>query len=324
MLKENKAFIKDKKWFSIVHFYFKYATTSYFFSPIKCFIGFFVILLVLNMWLITHSVDYFVVPSCVCVGMIRNTTQLFFLQLKQYRESCLHARIKYIKKTLAPYIGFMLSNLLINIIIILLTLGNAFIYKSQRDLLGNINWFYFIFGILLLWLLLISMAYSLYIYSRNLLASYCISITFYIFAVYYLGCAYPYYVIKEYAFIDNAMYFFPPKYIVNVVQASYVNATDLYFVFYKSNKSISVDYGMGHNIWYPILISIGFILLLSFLTILKWKINNIKAQSNFININSIKNIQDKYQKKIAQCLTIDEVNIIHNNFKENFENKTSK
>ncbi|ASP28020.1 ABC transporter permease [Spiroplasma corruscae] len=282
---------------------------SFIFSPLNMFLGVVIIIFTQFIWLSFKSTDPFIFASALGSLIVRNGCHTFYRTINMSRITGFTERLTYSKANnyLRP-ISHLAASLTINFIVglIMLTLTVIF-FKEQRQLVKNVNWYMFISGAFLLWLLSILICYTVYIFYKNYMLGNIVVIIIFMLCYNLLGLAFPYQSIAKLEWLNLILYFLPQRYMMNVMQAGWVNATNL---VYSSPEfpSSSVDFKLTTHLWVPYLVTFGFIFfffLLSFMHINK-KAKQFKKDSYGASV--IAKLSNKYIRDLKRCSSISELN----------------
>ncbi|AHI54001.1 hypothetical protein SSABA_v1c05970 [Spiroplasma sabaudiense Ar-1343] len=176
-------------------------------------------------------------------------------------------------------------------------IGQTF-FPEQRQYLSQINWPMLISGLFLIWLLSILFSYVIFIAFQNQQVMLAVATMLYFLITYLLGLGFPYHLIVQYQWLKILLYFIPHRYMINVLQAAWVNAPSMKYDFYNNGTlTWSVDFGFGGHLWIPYLVTI--ILIIVFVAIifiyLMW-VHRFREKDNVgfraFRAQSLKHIED--------------------------------
>ncbi|WP_338983667.1 hypothetical protein [Spiroplasma endosymbiont of Othius punctulatus] len=223
---------------------------NYFNSWLNVMQGIALQLVILLVWLTFKSNDPFILIALIGGSILRNSLYSFHRTLISERRNRWVDRLSNMPLNLSiRIIAQTLVSLTITFIVasMLLLLG-FFGFVEQQNYIENINWLMVLSGLFLLVILSNLTAYVLNEWSNTSEWSQVVSVLFFNICWNFLGCAFPYYVIAEYDVLNTILYLVPHRYMFNVIQAGWVNATDM---VYDNNSGYSVDFKMGGMLWVP-------------------------------------------------------------------------
>ncbi|AHI53112.1 hypothetical protein [Spiroplasma culicicola] len=313
MKKETKVFVKkqSKMFFS----FYKLSLITFFSSPINIFLGIILMHFILFMWLMYRENDPFILASAVGAMVVRNSMHLFYRGLTAHKSSGFAMMIRYTPAhPLIRPIANIVANFTINLVLIIVMIGSTLlIYPSQKAIIGNVNWNMFLTATFLLWFLTVLISYTTYRFVEDSTKGMIIVNLIYVLAYNLLGCAYPYHIIANYSWLNTILYFFPLRYMMNVMQAGWVNATNL---VYTGNPEYEVDWHLGQNLAIPYLITLTFILifLILLIVVIIIKVNNNKKDNYGSNI--VLKLSTKYIRDIKRCTSFEEIKELRKNHLE--------
>ncbi|AKX33915.1 ABC transporter permease protein [Spiroplasma litorale] len=308
---------------------------SFIFSPLNMFLGVFLIIFTQFIWLAFKSSDPFIFASALGSLIVRNSCHTFYRTLNLSRTTGFTNRLIYTKANnfLRP-LSHLAASLTINFVVSIIMLGLTVIFfEEQRVLLSGVNWFMFISGAFLLWLLSVLICYTIYIFFKNYMLGNIVAIILYMLCYNLLGLAFPYQSIAKLEWLNVILYLLPQRYMMNVMQAGWVNATNL---VYQSNEFpwSNVDFKLTNNLWLPYLVTFGFILIFFFINYLHLANKSKQFKKDDYGSSIIVKLSNKYIREIKRCTTIDDLNQLRNKhleetghsvtIKKNIEKKTQK
>ncbi|AKU79492.1 hypothetical protein [Spiroplasma turonicum] len=310
-MKENKKIILENNSSNTKIFFRLYLLwiKSFIFSPLNVFLGVILIIFTQFIWLAFKGSDPFIFASAIGSLIVRNSCHTFYRTINMSRITGFTSRITYTKANnyLSP-LSHLAASFTINFIVSLIMLGLTVIFfKEQRTLLSNVNWFMFVSGSILLWLLSILMCYTVYIYYKNYTLGNIVVIIIYMFCYNFLGLAFPYQSIAKLEWLNILLYLLPQRYMMNVMQAGWVNATSL--VYSSPNfPSSSVDFKLTNYLWLPYLVTFLFIFLFFIINLTHLMNRNKQFKKDGYGSSVIAKLSNKYIRDIKRCSNIDELN----------------
>ncbi|AGR41447.1 ABC-2 transporter permease [Spiroplasma taiwanense] len=283
---------------------------SFLYSPLNMFLGVFLILFILIIWLLFKSDDPFIFASAIGTLIARNGVHTFYRNVNMNRTVGFSQRMKFtgMNGFLRPFAN-ILASFTINALILMLMLTIIIIFfKEQRNMFEHVNWTMFLTGAFLLWILSVLISYSIYVFCKNQTWGNIIASLIYLISYNLLGCAFPYETIAGNApWLNFVLYFVPQRYMMNVMQAGWVDATNLNYLG-KNNGQYKVDFKLRENLLIPYLITFSFILILSILLITFIIINVQRRKKDGYGANIVLKLSSKYIRDIKRCTNIEELN----------------
>ncbi|AHB36581.1 hypothetical protein [Spiroplasma apis] len=308
-MKESNKTFKFKNNFKVFFDFYKLSLKTFFVSPLNILLGIVIIFFVLWIWLLYRENDPFILSSAIGSLIIRNGLHTFYRGLNSHKETGFTKRIDYtpINVWIKPF-AYILSSLTINVIVSIALLSSTLIvFDTQMELVKHVNWPMFISGAFFLWLLSVLMSYSIYTFFKRSSMALILALLLYILAYYLLGCAYPYNIIAKYDWLNSFLYAFPQRYMMNVMQAGWVGATNLVFTDIENAGEFAVDWKLTQNLWVPYLATFGFILLFSILLIMVIIIKVEKHKKDKFGVSLILRLSTKYINDLKRCASLEEL-----------------
>ncbi|WP_339020453.1 hypothetical protein [Spiroplasma endosymbiont of Atherix ibis] len=308
MLKKSNSIKLNNNWKSFKNLYWL-AIKTFIYSPINMFLGVFLVIFTLFIWLLFKADNPFLFASAIGTLIIRNGIQTFHRTLANNKNTGFVQRISNTGlngfiRALANILANFTINFIISILLMSLTL---IFFKEQRNLFSNVNWSMFITGAFFLWLLSVLISYSIFIFVDSTTVGAIYASLIYIFAYNLLGCAFPYEVIARIKWLNFILYFLPQRYMMNVMQAGWVNAKKLVFEGIGENHLYKVDFRLGGNLTIPYLVTFAFIFLLLFFLI-TFIITRVRQTKKDIYGNSVVvQLSTDYIKEVKKCSNIVEL-----------------
>ncbi|AXK51289.1 ABC transporter permease [Spiroplasma alleghenense] len=269
-------------------------------------LGIGVTILTLLIWLSFKQDDPFLLISAIAVGIARNSISTFLRTISDWRTKGFSERLDNTPISNSIKFFAIFSFNLFNCIfvtILVFGIGQAF-FPEQRAYLSEINWAMLSTGLFLVWLISILLSYVIFIAFKNQQVMMAIATLLYFFITYLLGLGFPYHLIIQYQWLKVILYFIPHRYMINVLQAAWVNAPNMKYDFYSGSElKWSVDFGFGGQLWIPYFVTILMIIIFTLIILLNFIYKNrfhkiegagfsaFKAKS-LKYIDEIKNISD--------------------------------
>ena len=290
------------------------ALKSFFVSLLNLFLGFILITFVTFVWMMLNPDDPFILASAVGAVVVRNGMHLFF---RTYDMHKINFNYRIHNTPLNPIYqsaSHLAANFSVNFLISLFLISLTFaIYPSQREAAINVNWFVFIIAAISLWILEACITLSLARFINNSIVGLIISIFIFIISWNFLGLAFPYHIVAQYDVLNMALYFFPPRYMLNTMQAAWVGQNNLVFIDYNyinglSDVDFSVDFRLGGTLLIPFAVTYGIIILLLtilFISIIKKMRNNKK---DVYGSHLIQKLSNQYIRDIKRCTNFNQLN----------------
>ncbi|AUM62838.1 hypothetical protein [Spiroplasma monobiae] len=282
---------------------------AFIYSPLNMFLGVFLVIFTLFIWLLFKGDNPFLFASAVGTLIVRNGIHTFHRTLSMNRNTGFTRRINntginaFIKPSALIAANFTI-NFVITIILMLLT---VIFFEEQRALFSNVNWAMFIFGSICLWMLCVMISYTVFLFVKKTEVGTIYVNLIYIFSYNLLGCAFPYEVVARIEWLNIVLYFLPQRYMLNVMQAGWVNATNLVFEGIGENKVYQVDFRLGGNLAIPFIVTFSLIILLSFLLITFIIIKGKKAKTDIYGTSVVVKMSTDYINNIKNCSSIEEL-----------------
>lgn len=305
---------------------FEIGMKNFFASWLNIIQGVILPLVILVVWLTFRSDDPFILIALVGGAILRNSLYSFHRTLIIERKNRwvekldnipLHLSIKITAQTLV--------SLTITIIVSIMLLALGFIgYKEQQEYIPNINWGMVISGIFLLVILSNLSAYVLNEWSKSSEVSQVVSVIFFYLCWNFLGCAFPYYLIADHQILNIVTYFFPHRYMFNVIQAGWVGADNMIFIS-EFDRQYSTDFGLAGQLWIPYVVTFGFI---AFFIASIYIHRSVKGSAILRAKNGAlyyKKAHNDYLYKVKNAKSMDELNKIFREHKKiNIDNRESE
>ncbi|AUB31866.1 hypothetical protein [Spiroplasma floricola] len=308
MVKKNNSIKLNNNWKSFKDLYWL-SIKTFVYSPINMFLGVFLVIFTLFIWLFFKGDNPFLFASAIGTLIVRNGVQTFHRTLANNKNTGFVQRINNtglngFVRPLANILANFTINFIISVFLMFLTL---IFFKEQRNLFSNVNWWMFITGTFCLWLLSVLISYSIFIFVDSTTVGGIYASLIYIFAYNLLGCAFPYEVIARINWLNIILYFLPQRYMMNVMQAGWVNAKNLVFEGIGENHLYKVDFRLGGNLAIPYLITFGFIFLLLFFLITFIIIKVRQTKKDIYGTSVVIQLSTDYIKEIKKCSDIVEL-----------------
>ncbi|QGS52141.1 hypothetical protein [Spiroplasma tabanidicola] len=291
--------------------FYRLSTKTYFCSPINVFLGIFLFYFITLIWLLYRSTDPFILASATGAITVRNAIHMLYRNLNIHRETGFSSKVDFLP--VSPF-RVLFANILANFVIVFIANSGLILitylaYPHQRTLIANVNWSMYISSILMLYFLMVILCYIMYIYIKDPMVSMILANVIYIFTWYFLGCAYPYNIVTHYKWLNIVMYAFPPRYMMNVMQAGWVNAPDLKYVdtFNTSSHNYSVEWNLGGNLAIPYAATIGIILFFGFFLVLHFLIKLRRRTKDDYGTSIILKLSNRYIRDIKRCSSIEQL-----------------
>lgn len=291
------------------------ALKSFFSSFVNIFLGIILITFVTFVWLMLRNDEPFLLASAVGAIIVRNGFHLFYRTIDLERAGNMNTRISYtpINPIVHPS-AHIVANFSVNVLLSGFLIGLTLIfYPSQRVVASGVDWPLFIVSALSLWVLCIAMTLCVLIYIKSSVVGLIISTLFFIIGWNFLGISFPYHVVARYSGINIALYLFPPRYMMNAMQSSWVAQKNLIFVdndFLNGVRKIdySVDFQLGETMLVPFAVTYGIIIGIAIiLTFASVKQRNL-AKKDAFGSNLIQKLSNEYIRNIKRCTSFEELN----------------
>ncbi|WP_338984608.1 hypothetical protein [Spiroplasma endosymbiont of Diplazon laetatorius] len=280
---------------------------TFVYSPINMFLGVFLVIFTLFIWLTFKSDNPFLFASAIGTLIVRNGVHTFHRTLSNNKNTGFIGRINNtgLNVFIRPAAN-ILANFTINFVItLILMLLTIIFFNDQRSLFSGVNWAMFIFGAISLWLLSVIISYSIFIYVKSTITGTIYVSLIYLFSYNLLGCAFPYEVIAKISWLNIILYFLPQRYMLNVMQAGWVNATNLNYA--GIDGKYKVDFRLGENLAIPFAVTYAMILILSFCLITFIIVNVRKTKVDIYGTSVVLKLSSDYIKDIKKCSSISEL-----------------
>ncbi|QBQ07934.1 ABC transporter permease [Spiroplasma gladiatoris] len=296
---------------------YRLSTKTYLRSPINVFLGIFLFYFITLIWLLFRSTDPFILASATGAIVVRNAIHMLYRNLHIHRETGFSTKIEFLP--VSPFL-VLFANILANFVIVFfacfgLILITYFSFEHQKELISGVNWAMYLSSILLLYVLMVTMCYIMYLYIKDPMVSMILANIIYIFSWYFLGCAYPYYIINRYEWLNYIMYSFPPRYMMNVMQAGWVNAPDLNYIdnFNTEALNYSVKWNLGGNLAIPYFVTIGMILFLGALLSINFLVKHRRRTKDGYGASLILKLSNRYIRDIKRSSSLENLQELRNN-----------
>ncbi|AGR42325.1 hypothetical protein [Spiroplasma diminutum] len=283
---------------------------TFVYSPINMFLGVFLVIFTLFIWLLFKGDNPFLFASAVGALVVRNGIHTFHRTLSNNKTTGFNKRISNtgLNSFVRPGAN-ILANFTINfIIIILLMLLTLIFFNDQRQLFLGVNWWMFISGTFSLWILCVLISYAIFIFIDSTIVGTIYVSLIYIFSYNLLGCAFPYEVIARINWLNIILYFLPQRYMLNVMQAGWVNAKNLVYPGLGEEQLYKVDFRLGGNLAIPFFVTYTLIFILSFCLIAFIIIKVKKTKVDIYGTSVVLKLSSDYIKEIKKCSNIQELN----------------
>ncbi|ARU91418.1 hypothetical protein SCLARK_00787 [Spiroplasma clarkii] len=291
------------------------ALKSFFRSVINIFLGIVLITFVIFVWLLFHNDEPFLLASAVGAIIVRNGIHLFYRTLDMHKNGGLKMRLAY--TPLSPWIlpvAHIVANFTINLLLSCFLVGATLLfYPSQRTVAANVDWLFFVLAAVSLWILGVCMTFCVAVFVPSSVWGLIISIIFFIVSWNFLGITFPYHIIATYAGLNIALYLFPPRYMLNAMQAAWVGQRNLVFedqnfLTGQSNIDYSVNFKLGGTMFVPFGVTYGIIILLTIVLITRSiKIRNQSKKDGF-GSSLIQKLSNQYIRDIKRCTSFEKLN----------------
>ncbi len=283
---------------------------TFVYSPLNMFLGVFLVIFTLFIWLLFKGNNPFLFSSAIGALIVRNGIHTFHRALSNNKNTGFDQRINNtgLNGFIKPGAN-ILANFTINFCIIFLLMGLTLIFfKDQRTLFSSVNWTMFITGTISLWLLCVLISYTIFMFVKSTVVGSIYVSLIYIFSYNLLGCAFPYEVVAKIKWLNFILYFLPQRYMLNVMQAGWVNAKNLVYEGLGEEQLYKVDFRLGGNLAVPFIITYSLILILSFclITFIILKVKQKKV--DVYGTSVVLKLSTDYIKEIKKCSSIIELN----------------
>jgi len=233
----------------------------------------------------SNSIKYdpFVVASAVGVSCIRNCLFNFIRTLNEFKAKNFFNKIfsTRVSKTFV-FFSLIIFNHVINLLVSLIIVAIAMLYKDQRMSIQDVNWVMFISGYLLLVIMCNMIAFIVAFTIKKTEWALAIGNIYYYGAIFLLGLGIPYKLLAKNEFIIYISYIFPQRYALNIMDAGWINSSNM------SYPDFDQGFGYGGHTWIPYLVSIilimGSLILVTIIFNKSFEFENRKYK-RFINKN---------------------------------------
>ncbi|WP_338971337.1 hypothetical protein [Spiroplasma endosymbiont of Panorpa germanica] len=277
-------------------------------------LGIGVTILTLIIWLSFKQDDPFLLISAVAVGIARNSISTFLRTISDWRIKGFSTRLDNspIPNSI-KFFAIFSFNLFNCMFVTLLVFGiGQIFFVEQREYLSQINWAMLLTGLFLIWLISILLSYVIYIAFKSQQVILAIATLLYFFITYLLGLGFPYHLIIQYEWLKILLYFIPHRYMINVLQAAWVNAPNMKYDFYSGSElKWSVDFGFNGQLWIPYLVTIIMIIVFTLIILINFIWTNRFHQIEATGFRSFKARGLKYIdeiKGISDLQTLEAIN----------------
>ncbi|QEH62093.1 hypothetical protein SCHIN_v1c08980 [Spiroplasma chinense] len=297
--------LKERKNLRIFYHFYKLYIKSFFSSPISVFLGMIIVTFTLFMWLLFREGDPFILASAIGAMVARVAMQLFHRNLVLQKANGFTTIMNFTPvNPLLRMSASIVANLTIclgmGFVMIMATIA---IFPEQREIVAGVNWTMFLSAVFLLWFLVILMAITIDMFFKNAMKGMILIITMYIFVYNLLGCAYPYQIIANYSWLNIMLYTFPPRYMMNVMQAGWVNAKNLVY----NDPEFSVDWKLKGNLALPYIVTFACIILLLTILIMVIIIKAKYHKKDGYGSSVILKLSTKYIRDIKRSTSFEEI-----------------
>ncbi|WP_162685044.1 hypothetical protein [Spiroplasma sp. BIUS-1] len=283
------------------------------------FLGVFLVIFTLFIWLLFKGDNPFLFASAIGTLIVRNGVHTFYRTLSTNRNTGFSGRINntginaFIKPAASICANFTI-NFVTTLILMVLTL---IFFEKQRVLFSGVNWVMFIFGALCLWMLSVMISYTIFAFVKSTPVGTIYVSLIYLFSYNLLGCAFPYEVIARVGWLNFILYFLPQRYMLNVMQAGWVNAKNLVYEGVGVNHTYKVDFRLGGSLAIPFIVTFCFIFILSFLLITFIIIRSRKTKTDMYGSSVVLRLSTEYINSVKQCSSIEELKKLREKHLEN-------
>ncbi|WP_338971340.1 hypothetical protein [Spiroplasma endosymbiont of Panorpa germanica] len=206
--------------------------------------------------------DRFLLASAIGIAVIRNSLYNFGRTINDFNNKHLVKAFLLTPISKRVLVFSLLSfNFVMNFMVIFLLFGIGMLFPEQRLLLKNVNWLIFISSLFLMIILsnLIAIIVAFSFKNNEVIIS--IFVWFYFIPMYMLGLGVPYYLINSNDTLNIITYFFPHRYVLNLMQAGWIGDTTM---SYPMGDGTFAKNGFGYlnQIWIPYLVT-GLLILIS-------------------------------------------------------------
>ncbi|WP_338984609.1 ABC transporter permease [Spiroplasma endosymbiont of Diplazon laetatorius] len=219
------------------------------------------------------KIDDFILASAIGISVIRNCLFNFVKTLYDFKHTLFFEKLfsTSISKTFV-FGTIILFNQLVNIIVAIFMFAIGMLFANQRIYLGNINWFIFLLGFLLLSISSNLIALIIVFTTKKYEWASVIANLFYFLPVFLLGLGIPWNLLEENKFVMIIGFFLPQRYFLNIMASGWVG--DI--------KMQENDFWYNGNFWIPYLVSFAIIVILIialiFIFVKKFEYENKKFQ----------------------------------------------
>ncbi|ATG97480.1 hypothetical protein [Mesoplasma lactucae] len=284
-------------------------------NVMNLFLGLGVSLYTMVCWLAFKSSDPFLMMSGVCVGLVRNACHIQVKTFSNFREEGFTERL-----TLSPAPQWIqtLTSLVFNIfstaLICTIMFAVAMIFfQDQRALLPNANQGMVWSGLVLCWITSYVVASVIYIYIKNEKISQMTGLMVYFTTMYFLGLGFPFEVILNVKWLNYLLYLHPFRYVINIVQCGFVNATD--FIYTKPAMgdiaSYDIDFGYNGLAWLPYILALAMILIYAVAFQARYLYLYSFHKRNKYGEFIVDESSSRYIHQVKSAKSIDEVKTLH-------------
>ncbi|AOG60659.1 ABC transporter permease [Spiroplasma helicoides] len=288
---------------------------TYLRSPINVFLGIFLFYFICLMWLLFRSDDPFILASATGAIIVRNSIHMLYRNLSIHKVTGFSTKLEF---TPVNPVSLLLAHITANLTIVSIACAGlmgivSILFGHQRLLIANVNWYMYISGALLLYITFVLMCFIMYIYVNDVPLAMIFANMFYIISWYFLGCAYPYYILSKYQILNWIMYFFPARYMMNVMQAGWVNSTNLKYTDTLNAGKYNVDWKLTDHLTLPYFVTLGIIIFLVIVlaTTIIFKLNKHKKDSYGASL--IQKLSSRYISEIKRCGSLEDLKNLRNN-----------
>ncbi|WP_339023109.1 hypothetical protein [Spiroplasma endosymbiont of Crioceris asparagi] len=287
-------------------------TKTFFRMPWNIFVGLFVMYLILVMWLIFKPDNVFVIPSIVAVSITRNTVSNLYRVLFRYKFTSIDKRIMYLPTSIyTNFIAVCLFSFIFNFINSAILMSVPIIFQSQITV-HSTNWLMYLSGSLLLWITCVLTLYIIFFWMgiKYTQLAQGIVIVLYVVVFNLMGCAFPYDLIMQHKGLNAFLYLFPQRYAINIMQAGWINATDMIMPANITTSNLpAVSFGFAGQLWIPYLVSIVYIILMVGMLYIFFI---FKSEAQFhVYTKAQKQNKESYLYRVKHAESIEKLNQIH-------------
>ncbi|AXK51290.1 hypothetical protein [Spiroplasma alleghenense] len=209
------------------------------------------------------TTDRFLLASAIGIAVIRNSLYNFGRTINDFNNKHLVKAFLLTPISKRILVFSLLSfNFVMNFMVIFLLFGIGMCFPEQRALLVNVNWLMFLSSLFLMIILsnLIAIIIAFSFKNNEVIIS--IFVWFYFIPMYMLGLGIPYYLINSNNTLNVITYFFPHRYVLNLMQAGWIGDTTM---SYPMGDGTFAKNGFGYmnQTWIPYLVTILLILICS-------------------------------------------------------------